>query len=92
MTFSFFSKWKKGINNWYRNKISLIPQKTKESVLARLSVILNYLANSILLAIPLSIILSVNYLVCVICLWVLIPYIESYYVWFRERWKDDLAK
>lgn len=74
--------------------ITLIPEITRETIIERADTTFNYLQNSSLLSIPLSITLFWNdwtikkYLLIVLSLWVLLPFIEHYYWWFREGWKE----
>lgn len=86
---------------WVKQKVLKLwckfSEETRESIVDKLSEILNYLGNAVLLAVPLTFILlpdfSIkNYLITVACVWILIPFIEEYYVWFREKWKDSLPK
>jgi hypothetical protein len=74
-----------------------LSEESRENIVKKFSSSLNYLFNSLLLSIPLCFIIyhsiSLKYYgIIVLCVWVLLPFIEDYYVWFREKWKDDLPK
>jgi len=73
------------------------PEEKQKSILESVSSISNFLVNAILLAIPVSLLFFnpftiKSYFLMVLCLWILMPFVENYYVWFRERWKDELLK
>lgn len=75
-----------------------IPELTRKSFLINLSSALNYLINSCLLSVPFTFFISSwswswkMYFILVLCGWILMPFIEHYYVWFRENWKDSIRK
>lgn len=84
-----------------RNKILLIWGKIGEDkqkqITERAEFILNYLVNSILLSVPFYIfsyfVFGTNYsrwFLIIICLWISLPFIEHYYIWFREGWKKEI--
>ena len=52
----------------------------------------NYLQNAVLIAVPLSLLTRFSYIQSMIIIWFSLPFIEHYYVWFREKWKDDLLE
>jgi hypothetical protein len=64
----------------------------KDWVVKTLDTILNYLANATFLSIPISIAVKVPFWKTLICVWLLIPMIEHYYIWFRAKWKEDAVK
>ncbi len=78
---------KKFLDKWTR-----IPEKSRIKFISTLSIVLNYLVNALLLAVPISLLTTVSYPKTVICIWFSLPFIEHYYVWFRENWKDNLIK
>jgi len=51
-----------------------------------------FLFNAVLLAVPFSILTRYTYFQMVLCVWFSLPFIEHYYVFFMEKWKDHLLE
>jgi hypothetical protein len=81
----------KVIGRWH--KISLDRRK---SIIIKVETVLNYLVNAIIISVPLTIIFTsfnlANYFSMILCVWFVLPFIEHYYIWFRENWKNDIHK
>lgn len=67
-----------------------IPEIRRDMGIAAIVTALNFLLNAALLSIPLTVFTELSYWESVISLWVLIPFVEHYYTWFRERWRDSV--
>lgn len=92
-------KLKQRVTSWYIavRKIFLdqwtkISEENREKFFSFLSVTLNFLLNALLLSVPVTLLLPISYWKSVICIWFSLPFIEHYYVWFRENWRDSLVK
>ena len=79
------------IGRWHK-----IPENIRTHILDCLSIILNYLANGILLSVPIYIFLYLifnlpfnTYFYLVISISILLSYIEHYYIFFKENWKKQ---
>lgn len=82
------------IEEWHK-----VPQKKQNLILVYAEKVLNYLLNSLLLAIPCYFFSTlflgghdfVRYLIIFVSLFVLLPFIEHYYIWFRDGWMNDIS-
>ena len=66
-----------------------IPKEFREQFWIFLSEVINYLWNGVLLAIPISILTEYPYIKCVICVTVVLAFIEHYWIWFWEHKRTD---
>jgi len=91
------------LKNWLKEKYVLVKKKflfywTKISEENRKGFFItfhssfNYLQNALLLSVLITLLTGFSYFKSVICVWVLLPFFEHYYIWLREKWKDDLVK
>jgi len=74
-----------------------ISEENRKQMIHFISLMLNFLLNSILFSIPITIIIFhafswKQYGITIICVWILLPFVEHYYVWFRETWKDNIRR
>ena len=51
---------------------------------------INYFLTSLLCSIPLFLFFGVVWWKSIISIFLLLPFFEHYYVWLREKWKDDI--
>ena len=87
----------KKVITFLKQKWDLINPDIQDRIVTIIFNFFNYLFNALLLSIPIAIIFFVlgesfksSYFYSVICVWIFIPYMEHYYVWFRDKWKDDI--
>ena len=70
-----------------------IPEGSRKKFFSFLNIAFHYFQNAILLAIAVTSLVSLfdkfTYWKAVICIWFSLPFIEHYYVWFRENWKHE---
>ena len=78
---------KKFLEKWTR-----IPEGSRKKFFSFLNISFNFLQNALLLAVPVTLLTTVSYLESVIIIWIILPFLEHYYVWLREEWKDELVK
>ena len=78
---------KKFLAKWTR-----IPEESRDKFFSFLNISFNFLQNAMLISIPIRLIFPVSYWKSVICVLVILPFFEHYYVWLREEWKDNLVK
>jgi len=76
-----------------------IPEKERKEHISNIEKILNYLVNASLLSVPtyffsLLFLKSsfIRFILILISLWILLPFIEYYYVWFKDDWKYSQGK
>lgn len=86
----WLQKHKTKLFRWLHFKWTSYEEEDRKWFLAKLGILLNFGANSAALALPLWIIFPVSYWKTLLCLWILLPFIEHYYVWIREGWRDNL--
>lgn len=94
-------KIKERFKTW-KNKIKMFwgdLQESKEDEIVKLGTILNYGVTSGFLSVPLFTLSLIYYkptilrfFLIMLSLWCLLPFVEYYYLWFRELWRDDLIK
>ena len=76
----------------FLEKWTKIPEERRELFFSFLHSSFNYLQNALLLAVPIWLFASAPYYKIMLCIWFTLPFVEHYYLWFREKWKDDIVK
>jgi len=76
-----------------------VDESLQEKIIDFLSLSLNYLFNSFLLAIPIYLFFLTRYssklkiyFFLVLSIFIILIFFEHYYVWVREGWKENLIK
>ena len=98
MIFSFLSSPRRRLKVWLWERYVLtrkfvlaqwtkIPEKSRAVFWKALGESLNYLANALLISVPVSVLTGFSYWKSVLCTWIILPFVEHYYVWFHEGWK-----
>lgn len=74
-----------------------VPEEKKTTILAVIQSLLNYLLAALFLTVPVSVVLSFFFELSLLkvffiflALFFFFPYMEHYYVWFREDWKREI--
>lgn len=80
------------IRKYILEKLTKIPEENRKKFISFSSVTLNFLVNAIILSIPVTLLLHFPYWKSVVCIWIIQPFFEHYYIWLRETWKDELIK
>ena len=77
-------------------KWDAIDKDLRTQIVKTLVSVFNYFLNALLLSIPVSIVFYLwngefwkMYFFSVICLWIIIPYMEYYYIWFKDKWREN---
>jgi len=88
----------KKIKSWILQRWGSLKVETQNWIIGKVETLLNYIINSIIVSIPIYLILFLkydlklyNYFILVVIVLTALPFIEHYYVWFREDWKKDIT-
>lgn len=87
------------LKRYLLQKWDAIPLEKRNTGIQKVNSLLVYFLNALLLSIPLTIFLYFRgfaffrtYIFSVASLWVIIPYVEHYYVWFRRTWYEEIQE
>jgi len=83
----YFVVRKKFLEIWTK-----ISEEKRKKFISFLDISFNYLQNALLISVPVMLLLHISYWKSVICIWIILPFLEHYYIWIRETWKDDILK
>jgi len=53
---------------------------------------INYFLTSLFFSIPLCLFFDFVWWRTILSIFLILPFLEHYYVWLREKWKDDILK
>ena len=78
---------KKFLKRWTK-----ISEKNRKKFFISLSSAINFFLTALLLTVPITLLTTVSPWKTVISLWFFLPFMEHYYIWFRETWKYTPVK
>lgn len=90
------TSWYIAVRKRFLFRWTKIPEKSRKTFFSFLDVSFNYFQNALFIAVPITIIVNLfidfPYWKALICVWFSIPFFEHYYIWLREKWKDEVVK